>query len=184
MDHLFGTEKASKKKSGKKLHEWLKHQKTKQIMKAPLRGSHYLFFFDARTLRVFLLGAMSFWEPPWKGPLKEYYEHITSEKYRQERAVALPRDTEKRAVALAARKRLRDARWLQRKVDANRLLEHELDAAQLELLARHRTGSLLRERNEANKAYGFGEGAVDGLSIEDIITIGRTTQDLHSYLAS
>ena len=81
---------------------------------------------------------------PWKGPLKEYYEHITSEKYRQERAVALPRDTEKRKAALAARKRLHDARSLQRKVDAGRLLEHELDATQLELLARHRTGSLLR----------------------------------------
>ena len=127
---------------------------------------------------------MSFLGTPWKGPLKEYYEHITSEKYRQERAVALPRDTEKRAVALAARKRLRDARSLQRKVDAGKLLEHELDAEQLELLTRHRTGSLVRERNQANKAYGFGEGAVDGLSIEQIITIASTTQDLDNYFAS
>ena len=121
---------------------------------------------------------------PWKGPLKEYYDHINSEEYRQERAVALPRDTEKRKAALAARKRVRDSQSLQRKLDAGRLLEHELDATQLELLARHRTGSLVRERNQANKAYGFGEGAVDGLSIEEIITIGSTTQDLHSYMAS
>ena len=112
---------------------------------------------------------------PWKGPLKEYYDHINSEEYRQERAAALPRDTEKRKAALAARKRLHDARSLQRKVDAGRLLEHELDATQLELLKLHSTGTLERERNEANKAYGFGEGAVEGLSIEQIITIGSTT---------
>ena len=120
---------------------------------------------------------------PWKGPLKEYYEHTASEEYRQEQSNK-KRDTEKRAVALAARKRLRDARSLQRKVDARRLLELELDATQLELLARHRTGSLVRERNQANKAYGFGEGAVDGLSIEQIITIGSTTQDLGIHFAS
>ena len=87
-------------------------------------------------------------------------------------------------MALAARKRVRDAQSLQRKLDAGRLLEHELDATQLELLARHRTGSLVRERNQANKAYGFGEGAVDGLSIEQINTIGSTTQDLDLYFAS
>ena len=73
---------------------------------------------------------------------------------------------------------------MQRKLDANRLLELDFDATQLELLARHRTGSLVRERNQANKAYGFGEGAVDGLSIEEIITIGTTTQDLDIYFAS
>ena len=121
---------------------------------------------------------------PWKGPLKEYYDHINSETYRQERAVALPRDTEKRKAALAARKRLHDARSLQRKVDAGRLLEHELDATQLELLKLHHTGTLERERNEANKAYGFGAGAVDGLSIEQIMTIGSTTQDLARYWKS
>ena len=85
-------------------------------------------------------------------------------------------------MALAARKRLRDAQSLQRKLDVGRLLEHELDATQLELLARHRTGSLVRERNQANKAYGFGEGAVDGLSIEQIITIASTTHDLDRYM--
>ena len=86
----------------------------------------------------------------------------------------------RKAVALTAC----DAQSLQRKLDAGRLLELELDATQLELLARHRTGSLVRERNQANKAYGFGEGAVDGLSIEQIITIGSTTQDLDNYFAS
>ena len=58
---------------------------------------------------------------------------------------------------------------MQRKLDAGRLLELELDSTQLELLARHRTGSLVLERNQTNKAYGFGEGAVDGLSIEQIL---------------
>ena len=87
-------------------------------------------------------------------------------------------------MALAARKRLRDAQSLQRKLDAGRLLELNLDATQRKLLARLHTGSLERERNQANKAYGFGEGAVDGLSIEQIITIGSTTQDLDIYFAS
>ena len=87
-------------------------------------------------------------------------------------------------MALGARKRLRDAQSLQRKLDAGRLLELDLDATQRKLLARHRTGSLVRERNQANKAYGFGEGAVEGLSIEEIITIGSTTQDLDNYFAS
>ena len=120
----------------------------------------------------------------WKGQLKEYYEHTKSEKYQQERAAALPRDTEKRKAALAARKRLHDARSLQRKVDAGRLLEHELDATQFALLTLHRTGTLERECKKANKEYGFGEGAVDGLSIEQIITIGSTTQDLDIHFAS
>ena len=86
---------------------------------------------------------MSF-DSPLEGSIEGVLRANTAEKYRQERAVALPCDTEKCAVALAARKRLRDARSLQRKVDARRLLELELDATQLELLARHRTGSLLR----------------------------------------
>ena len=87
-------------------------------------------------------------------------------------------------MALAARKRLRDAQSLQRKLDAGRLLELNLDATQRKLLACLHTGSLERERNQANKAYGFGEGAVEGLSIEEIITIGSTTQDLDNYFAS
>ena len=123
---------------------------------------------------------MSF-DSPLEGSIEGVLRANTAEKYRQERAVALPRDTEKCAVALAARKRLRDAQSLQRKLDGGRLLVHELDATQLELLKLHSTGTLERERNEANKAYGFGEGAVDGLSIEQIITIASTTQDLDRY---
>ena len=115
--------------------------------------------------------------------LQEFYEYTTSEKYRQEQANK-KRDKKKRAVAFAARKRVRDARSLQRKLDEGRLQEMDLGAAQRELLQLYSTGDLERERNEANKAYGFGGGVEDGLSIEQIITIGSTTRALDSYFAS